>query len=69
MEAVSPHWWDARKKSSLLLRGWRRAQEIIERLVGDKRLPTDMLAEIVERTDGIPPVRGGNDKCGAGGGQ
>jgi hypothetical protein len=27
---------------------------IIDRLVGDKKLPTDVMAEIVERTDGIP---------------
>jgi predicted ATPase len=34
--------------------GERDVTAIIERLAGDKRLPTDMLAEIVERADGIP---------------
>ncbi|MBV9531274.1 MAG: AAA family ATPase, partial [Bradyrhizobium sp.] len=32
----------------------REAAAIISRLVGDKGLPADMMAEIVERTDGIP---------------
>jgi predicted ATPase len=27
---------------------------IIARLVGNKELPSDVMAEIVERTDGIP---------------
>jgi class 3 adenylate cyclase/predicted ATPase len=34
--------------------GEREAAAIIERLVGSKTLPADVLAEIVERTDGIP---------------
>ena len=34
--------------------GERDAATIIERLVGNKELPADVLAEIVERTDGIP---------------
>jgi class 3 adenylate cyclase/predicted ATPase len=34
--------------------GEREAAAIIARLVGNKALPADMLAEIVERTDGIP---------------
>ena len=34
--------------------GEREAAAIIARLVGDKGLPADMMAEIVERTDGIP---------------
>ncbi len=34
--------------------GERDAATIIEHLVGNKELPTDVLAEIVERTDGIP---------------
>ena len=34
--------------------GERDAATIIERLVGNKKLPADVLAEIVERTDGIP---------------
>ena len=32
----------------------RNAATIIERLAGNKKLPADVLAEIVERTDGIP---------------
>jgi len=32
----------------------RDAASIIERLVGNKELPADVMAEIVERTDGIP---------------
>ncbi len=34
--------------------GEREAAAIIARLVGNTELPTDVLAEIVERTDGIP---------------
>jgi class 3 adenylate cyclase/predicted ATPase len=34
--------------------GEREAAGIIARLVGNKELPADVLAEIVERTDGIP---------------
>ena len=34
--------------------GQRDATVIIERLVGNRELPADVLAEIVERTDGIP---------------
>ena len=34
--------------------GERDAATIIERLVGNKKLPADVMAEIVERTDGIP---------------
>jgi predicted ATPase len=34
--------------------GAREAAIIIERLVGNKELPPDVMAEIVERTDGIP---------------
>ena len=34
--------------------GERDAAIIIERLVGNKELPADVMAEIVERTDGIP---------------
>ena len=34
--------------------GERDAATIIERLVGNKKLPADVTAEIVERTDGIP---------------
>ena len=34
--------------------GEREAATIIERLVGNTELPADVMAEIVERTDGIP---------------
>ena len=34
--------------------GERDAASIIERLVGNKELPADVITEIVERTDGIP---------------
>ena len=34
--------------------GEREATAIVTRLVGNKALPADVLAEIVERTDGIP---------------
>ncbi len=34
--------------------GERETAAIIARLVGNKRLPADVMAEIVERTDGIP---------------
>jgi predicted ATPase len=34
--------------------GEREAAAIVARLVGNKALPADVLAEIVERTDGIP---------------
>jgi predicted ATPase len=34
--------------------GDREATAIIARLVGNKKLPADVMAEIVERTDGIP---------------
>ena len=32
----------------------REAAAIIARLAGNKELPADVMAEIVERTDGIP---------------
>jgi hypothetical protein len=34
--------------------GERETAAIIARLVGNKELPADVMAEIVERTDGIP---------------
>ena len=34
--------------------GEREAAAIVARLVGNKELPTDVMAEILERTDGIP---------------
>ena len=41
--------------------GERETAAIIARLVGNKPLPADVMAEIVERTDGIPLVRRGDD--------
>jgi predicted ATPase/class 3 adenylate cyclase len=51
-----PPWAGQSRVASVTLNrlGERDVTAIIERLVGDKRLLTDMLAEIVERTDGIP---------------
>ncbi len=49
--------------------GEREAAALIARVVGNKELPADVLAEIVERTDGIPLVRRGNDESDAGGGK
>jgi hypothetical protein len=34
--------------------GGRETAAIIARLVGNKELPADVMAEIVERTDGVP---------------
>jgi hypothetical protein len=34
--------------------GEREAAAIIARIVGNKELPADVMADIVERTDGIP---------------
>ena len=34
--------------------GEREAAAIIARIVGNKQLPADVTAEILERTDGIP---------------
>ena len=49
-------WGDQPHVMSLTLNrlGERDAATIIERLVGNKELPADVMAEIVERTDGIP---------------
>ena len=49
--------------------GERDAATIIERLVGNKELPADVMAEIVERTDGIPLFVEEMTKAGAGGGK
>ena len=49
--------WSGRSHvTSLVLNrlGEREAAAIIVRLVGNKELPADVMAEIVERTDGIP---------------
>ena len=52
----NPPWVGQSYVSSLTLNrlGERDAATIIERLVGNKELPADVMAEIVERTDGIP---------------
>jgi predicted ATPase len=51
-----PPWIGQSHVTSLTLNrlGEREAAAIISRLVGNKALPADVLAEIVERTDGIP---------------
>ena len=52
----NPPWVGQSHVTSLTLNrlGTREATTIIARLVGNKALPADVLAEIVERTDGIP---------------
>jgi class 3 adenylate cyclase/tetratricopeptide (TPR) repeat protein len=52
----NPPWVGQSHVTSLTLNrlGEREAAAIIARLVGNKALPADVLAEIVERTDGIP---------------
>ena len=49
-------WVEQSHVTSLTLNrlGEREAAAIIARLVGNKELPADVMAEIVERTDGIP---------------
>jgi class 3 adenylate cyclase/tetratricopeptide (TPR) repeat protein len=51
-----PPWAGQSRVASVTLNrlGERDVTAIIERLVGDKKLPMDVMAEIVERTDGIP---------------
>jgi class 3 adenylate cyclase/predicted ATPase len=52
----SPPWVGQSHMTSLTLNrlGQRDVADIITRLVGNKQLPEDVKAEIVERTDGIP---------------
>src|ERR1700689_538226 len=52
----NPPWAGQSRVTSLTLNrlGEREAAAIIARLVGNKELPADVMAEIVERTDGIP---------------
>jgi class 3 adenylate cyclase/predicted ATPase len=52
----NPPWVGQSRVTSVTLNrlGEREAEAIISRLVGNKELPADMMAEIVERTDGIP---------------
>jgi class 3 adenylate cyclase/predicted ATPase len=52
----NPPWAGRSHVTSLALNrlGEREAAAIIARLVGNKELPADVMAEIVERTDGIP---------------
>jgi class 3 adenylate cyclase len=45
----------------------REVGAMIDRVVGNKALPASIKQDIIERTDGIPPVRGGDDKGCAGG--
>jgi class 3 adenylate cyclase/predicted ATPase len=52
----NPPWVGQSRVTSVTLNrlGEREAAAIISRLVGNKELPADVMAEIVERTDGIP---------------
>jgi predicted ATPase len=52
----NPPWVGQSRVTSVTLNrlGEREAAAIIARLVGNKELPADVIAEIVERTDGIP---------------
>jgi class 3 adenylate cyclase/predicted ATPase len=52
----NPPWVGQSRVTSVMLNrlGEREAAAIIARLVGNKELPADVMAEIVERTDGIP---------------
>ena len=52
----SPPWLGQSHVTSLTLNrlGEREAAAIIAHLVGNKELPADVMADIVERTDGIP---------------
>jgi class 3 adenylate cyclase/predicted ATPase len=52
----NPPWAGQSRVTSVTLNrlGEREAAAIIARLVGNKELPADVMAEIVERTDGIP---------------
>jgi predicted ATPase len=52
----NPPWVGQSRVTSVTLNrlGEREATAIIARLVGNKDLPADVMAEIVERTDGIP---------------
>ena len=52
----NPPWLGQSGVTSVMLNrlGEREAAAIIARLVGNKELPADVMAEIVQRTDGIP---------------
>jgi class 3 adenylate cyclase/predicted ATPase len=52
----NPPWVGQSRVTSVTLNrlGEREAAAIISRLVGNQELPADVMAEIVERTDGIP---------------
>jgi class 3 adenylate cyclase/predicted ATPase len=52
----NPPWVGQSRVTSVTLNrlGEREAAAIIARLVGNKELPADVMAEIVQRTDGIP---------------
>jgi predicted ATPase len=49
-------WWGQSRMTNLTLNrlGERETVAIIAHLAGNKELPADVMAEIVERTDGIP---------------
>ena len=47
----------------------RDIDAMIDGVVGNKLLPANIRQDIIERTDGIPSVRRGDDEGGAGGGE
>ena len=47
----------------------RDIEAMIDRVVGNKLLPANIRQDIIERTDGIPSVRRGDDQGGAGSGE
>ena len=53
---IQPPWIERSHVTALTINrlGEREAATIDYELVGNKRLPADVMAEIVERTDGIP---------------
>ena len=52
----NPPWVGQSRVTSVTLNrlGEREAEAVVSRLVGNKELPADVMAEIVQRTDGIP---------------
>ena len=47
----------------------RDIEAMIDGVVGNKLIPASVRQDIIERTDGIPAVRGGNDQGSAGSGE
>ena len=47
----------------------RDVDAMIDRVVGNKLIPANIRRDIIERADGIPLFRRGNDEGGAGGGE